>query len=398
MSFGSLGSLVTKGLDAVFGGDDKQNSSSSSTNENYVDLPKTNLNDFLKKFSAPEGKYIETIDPLQTFEVQFEIFPGPSQVKPVEEEKSDCLKKLGEGEFMDAAKSFASSALDSAVGMAKSAVGNLLNNITGGLLKTHMDNKTSVLDEKKTYLTTENKNKYSFLYYLAKASKLSEEYTNADMGEDIFNSVSNAFTSVSNSVSNFFSGEESKPETNKSEPESKKANDTLYKLYLNLSFYVQKITLPNIVVDTSLKSNSYFGSITIPGHTVNSTPLTLKMSIINTKASLHERIFYPWLREVTLPYWVYDSQPYTTATIIVDFGKHMDLQYVFTGCRPVKITSVQADQSADSKIVRDVEFLFDYVFINSKLKNYDDVKSKLMGTAGQLLDSAGTMINLSRGN
>lgn len=378
MSFGSLGGLVTKGLDAVFGGDDKQNSS-SSTKENYVDLPKTNLNDFLKKFSAPEGKYIETIDPLQTFEVQFEIFPGPSLVKPTEEEKAGCLENLMEGEFSKAASSFANTAL----GMAKSAVGNFLNNITGGLLKTHMDNKTSVLDEKKTYLTTENKNKYSFLYYLAKASKLSEEYTNADMGEDIFNGVSNA-------VGSLFGKE-------KSEPETKKSNDTLYNLYLNLGFYIQKITLPNIAVDTSLKSKSYFGSITIPGHTVNSSPLTLKMSIINTKASLHERIFYPWLREVTLPYWVYESQPYTTATIIIDFGKHMDLQYVFTGCRPVKITSVQADQSADAKIIRDVEFLFDFVFINSKLKNYDDVKSKLIGSAGQLLDSAGTMMNFARG-
>ena len=58
------------------------------------------------------------------------------------------------------------------------------------------------------------------------------------------------------------------------------------------------------------------------------------MEIINTKAALHERIFYPWLREVTLPWWSYDDQPYTTATVTIDFTKHNDVKYVFTGVRP----------------------------------------------------------------
>ena len=31
------------------------------------------------------------------------------------------------------------------------------------------------------------------------------------------------------------------------------------------------------------------------------------MEIINTKAALHERIFYPWMREVSLPYWSYET-------------------------------------------------------------------------------------------
>ena len=34
---------------------------------------------------------------------------------------------------------------------------------------------------------------------------------------------------------------------------------------------------------------------------------TLTMTILNTKAAVHERIFYPWMREVTLPYWSYNT-------------------------------------------------------------------------------------------
>lgn len=34
---------------------------------------------------------------------------------------------------------------------------------------------------------------------------------------------------------------------------------------------------------------------------------TLQLTLINTVVPLAERIFYPWMKEVTLPYWMYDS-------------------------------------------------------------------------------------------
>lgn len=64
------------------------------------------------------------------------------------------------------------------------------------------------------------------------------------------------------------------------------------------------------------------------------------MNIVNTKAPLAERVFYPWMRETTLPYWSYTNQPYTTATITVNFEKHTDMQYVFVGCRPSNIETL----------------------------------------------------------
>ena len=71
----------------------------------------------------------------------------------------------------------------------------------------------------------------------------------------------------------------------------------------------------------------------------DSNVLVLKM--LNTKVPLHERIFYPWMREVTLPFWSYKTQPYTTATIVVDFTAHNDIKYAFYGCRPQRITMQQ---------------------------------------------------------
>lgn len=49
------------------------------------------------------------------------------------------------------------------------------------------------------------------------------------------------------------------------------------------------------------------------------------MTILNTKISLHDYVFYPWLREAVSPKWAYDEQPYTTANIYVSFAKHSNV-------------------------------------------------------------------------
>ena len=121
----------------------------------------------------------------------------------------------------------------------------------------------------------------------------------------------------------------------------------------------------------------------------------MQLKIINTKVPLHERIFYPWLREVTTPFWNYWQQPYTTATITVDMTKHCDVQYVFCGCRPQKIMMQQATQKKDSSnLVRDVSMLFDYMLVKSSLTNCEDVVDKLLTSGKSLVNSAAKMVNI----
>ena len=84
-------------------------------------------------------------------------------------------------------------------------------------------------------------------------------------------------------------------------------------------------------------SDTLLGKFPVNGKYVMPDNNNLTMTIINTKLPLMEMIFYPWMREVTLPYWSYEKAPYTTATIEVDMSKHTDIKYVFYGCRPSQI-------------------------------------------------------------
>lgn len=172
-------------------------------------------------------------------------------------------------------------------------------------------------------------------------------------------------------------------------------DDVVAPLVLNLGPYVQSITIPKLQISTGKTGNSGIGDFPIVTRPGIYPEGQLEMNVINTKASLHERIFYPWMKEVSLPYWSYETQPYTTATITVDFTKHNDVKYVFCGCRPDSFYPLQATQAPDSNnLTRSVTFMYDMMFVISGLKTIDSVGSKLLGAAGGLLGGASKMLKL----
>ena len=173
-----------------------------------------------------------------------------------------------------------------------------------------------------------------------------------------------------------------------------KAGQAVKPLILQLGPYCQEATLPNIEVPQSGTSINALGEFPINGTIVKTDTNVIQLKIVNTKVPLHERIFYPWLRETTLNWWAYDSQPYTTATITIDFTKHNDIKYVFVGCRPQKIMMQQATQQPDStNLTRDVSFLFDYMLVTSSLKNCESLAEKVLSTGKSLVNSAASMLN-----
>lgn len=224
---------------------------------------------------------------------------------------------------------------------------NLGNNLTGGLL-TSLLNKTTVESERKDF---DKAGEHTFLEYLAKANLLVG-------GENWF-----------------------------------KSEQSVCPLELQLGFYIQSIVVPKLKIPDGAKIQTSLGEFSTNGNYVIPDNNNLQLDILCTKLPLHERIFYPWMREVTLPYWSYATQPYTTATITIDFNKHTDLKYVFCGCRPTSIDTIQPTQEPNGSITRQVTFLFDFMFIESNDTTVESVENKLLSTGKTLLNSAGKMMN-----
>lgn len=300
----------------------------------------TDINTFLSKFYSSEGKFVNQLDPKSTFEITMEFFPHIKPAKNSDKGKDTWYSKLGK-----AATSFA-----------KSAVKNAANNITGGLLGSIMNSKVDIMEKHNKFETYDGEHSHTFMEYLAAANLL--------VGKE-----------------DWFGGEAGNADT---------------PLILNLGPYVQEVTIPNLVMPAEAKSITPLGEFPINGTYIKPDNQTLALTILNTTASLHERIFYPWMREVTLPYWSYNEQPYTTATITIDFSKHNDTKYVFCGCRPSQIYTLQANQdtSDGQNLKRQVVFIFDYMFVTSNLSITESFKNKLLSTGKAIAGGIANAVNL----
>jgi len=117
----------------------------------------TNLEEFLTKFSSTAGVFVDTIDPLHTFEVEFKFFPtefSPHEgAVPDADDNKGWLEKLG--------SSLANSAMD--------AVNNLGDSLTGGMLGSIINSNKPKLSELRTSNMSDKK---TFMGYLAEGNLL----------------------------------------------------------------------------------------------------------------------------------------------------------------------------------------------------------------------------------
>ena len=264
------------------------------------------LEAFLNNFNSVDGKYLYTIDPLKTFDVNI-IFD------------SECIS---EGSADNSGGS---------IGPLGNKISNLANNITGGLFGKALNSSKSSMSSG-----------YSDIPSIAAASLFSD------------------------------------------------GNCTS----MNLRYFVQKVTLPNLKIQDGEVSETLFGNLQTHKMAVEPDSKTFTMSILNTKVSLIDRIFYPWMREISYPYWSYNKIPYSTARIEIDMREHNDICYVFLGSRPTTIHSINPTNMLDTTMERDVVFTFDFMYIKSKGENIESVKDTIMNTGKSIVNKAASMIGL----
>lgn len=303
----------------------------------------TSLQDFLSQFSSADGVWAKTIDPFTSFDMTIKFYPSFwDEIKSSSNENQD---KNWKDKLSNSADSIANNA--------KNATKNAANNLTGGLLGSIMNGKIKIMDAHKNNPDAKFGD-CTFMEYLAAANLIvgKQDWIGENAGESV------------------------KP------------------LELQLGLYCQEVTIPNFEIPPSGTSQSAIGEFPINGIFVKPDTNILTMKIVNTKVPLHERIFYPWMREVVSPMWHYRQQPYTTATITIDLTKHSDVKYIFCGCRPQKIMMQQATQDSTSNLTRDVSFLFDCMLVHSGLNVSEAIEDKLFSTGKTLLNGATKMINM----
>ena len=163
---------------------------------------------------------------------------------------------------------------------------------------------------------------------------------------------------------------------------------------LDITYFTQEGTLPVLAVPDGEAAETVVGTVKTHKMAVEPDSKEFSLKILNTKVSLLDRVFYPWMREIAYPYWSYDDMPYTTATITIDFTDHNDIQYVFLGSRPIKIDSLNPTNALDTNMTRQVTFAFDFMYVSSIGKNTESIKDTIKNSATSIVNKAASMIGL----
>lgn len=118
----------------------------------------SNLQGFLSKFNSSQGKWVEQIDPLATFDVKFSFFP---KMEPKEDKKKGFFDKVVSG-------------------IGKAAM-NAVNNLTGGLIGALL-NDVDIIKLRDDWAGNENLGKTTFLDYVVRGNLLAEDGMGASSG------------------------------------------------------------------------------------------------------------------------------------------------------------------------------------------------------------------------
>ena len=169
----------------------------------------------------------------------------------------------------------------------------------------------------------------------------------------------------------------------------------------DFKYYVQNITLPNIKIDTEYISNfTTTEPIGKDGIWVVPENNNISISLLDMAAPLHEYIFYPWLAEVGLAQWMYNSMPFTKADICISFmfpnytsGSEEEpgmldslfsaiantisegsgdnplgrpsFQYIFKNCYPTRMDLISPSNSPSDQFTRNIDFTFSHLIIKT---------------------------------
>lgn len=149
----------------------------------------------------------------------------------------------------------------------------------------------------------------------------------------------------------------------------------------NLDKFVQRINLPNFTVTSDQQVDTIAHTAVTHKMFLNTENQTFNMDIINTKVPIIEEIFYPWMREVQYPEWLYTNVPYTTANVEINLTSHSDVSYHLLKCRPTALDTYNPSQDLTS-VTRTATFTFDLMYVkyagNYSQNSLKNLASKLV--------------------
>lgn len=143
-----------------------------------------------------------------------------------------------------------------------------------------------------------------------------------------------------------------------------------------ISLLVRNAQLPNLVTESNVDpilNDLGYSTFTGRGNVIPDSNM-FTVGFLSTEYSLHENLFLDWMRETISNQYQYINEPFSKATIRIDFfdqeHKMIVFSYIFENCFPKVIDTINPDYEIDNlMITRNVTFTFDWMWYETNLKN-----------------------------
>lgn len=166
-------------------------------------------------------------------------------------------------------------------------------------------------------------------------------------------------------------------------------SETIFNTYFDFNtetsvipFLVRSVSLPNVSTNASEHEiNNDFGKVVFPskGSIIPDTNV-MTIQFLNTEQNILEHLIYDWIIETKSNVWVYDTHPFTRATIRINYldqkGESVIFSYDFHDAFPLAYDTINSNHNAEANIERGATFTFNWFNIDTRKSKFLDESPK----------------------
>lgn len=147
---------------------------------------------------------------------------------------------------------------------------------------------------------------------------------------------------------------------------------------LIIPLLIRSVSLPNASTNASENEiNNDFGKVVFPSKgTIIPDTNVITMQFLNTEQNILEHLIYDWIIETKSNVWVYDTHPFTRATIRINYldqkGETIIFSYDFHDAFPIAYDTINSNHNAEANIERGATFNFNWFSINTNKQFVDN--------------------------
>ena len=165
-----------------------------------------------------------------------------------------------------------------------------------------------------------------------------------------------------------------------------KPNKNIYNLYAEqfiIPLSIRSVTLPNASTNASEHEiNTDFGKVVFPskGTLIPDTNI-LTVQFLNAEQNILEHLIFDWILETKANIWVYDTHPFSRATIRINYldqkAESIIFSYDFFGAFPLAYDTINSNHVAEPNIERGATFAFNWFNVNHSKRQFVETPSSL---------------------